>query len=77
MHKNFHINLPNRTLSPPPVVSFSRPKNRKINRENERIGGLLIRIEEIRDLHKIVSISIVIMKQMEEIGDFRLSSSIG
>ena len=61
-------------LSTPLIVSFSGPLNRETNGGNERIGGGLKQLEEIEDFLQIFSP--VKMKQMEEIGDFRHSSSI-
>ena len=56
-------------LSTPLIVSFSGPLNRKTNGGNDTIGGgLKPRFLQI--------FSPVKMKQMEEIGDFRHSSSI-
>ena len=45
-------------LSPPAVVSFSGPRNRVTNGENETTGGGLKQLEEMRDFLALVSISL-------------------
>ena len=55
-------------VSPPPIVSFSVPQNRETDRRNKTVGGELKQWGEIGDFLPFVSISIVIFKQMDELG---------
>ena len=61
-------------LSTPLIVSFPGPQNRETNGGNETIGGGLKQLEEIENFLQIFYT--VKMKKIEEIGDFRHSSSI-
>ena len=54
-------------------MSFSGHQNRERNGGNETISGELKQLKEIEDFFQFFTVK---RKQMEEIGDFRHSSSV-